>query len=484
MPTFFVLNALRHQRNGHTWQAAVRPRASACSTPCGIKGMGTVVALFELVLVLVCSTPCGIKGMGTAGGVSPRSGCRNVLNALRHQRNGHIEPTMAVPALAKCSTPCGIKGMGTRASLPQLRVFQVLNALRHQRNGHSRRRAGPMRAASAQRLAASKEWAHFVRPTYCLSRGVLNALRHQRNGHQPAPQVHDHQGDRVLNALRHQRNGHIGYGLGNLAMSIVLNALRHQRNGHIRHMGDVTAKLKCSTPCGIKGMGTTASFSSRFSWSVCSTPCGIKGMGTEQYRRRYVLEEVCSTPCGIKGMGTRLLDVICQVAVAVLNALRHQRNGHDNRAWAHAHGEGAQRLAASKEWARVSSSDWRSSMADVLNALRHQRNGHGAEEDVSIVRAKCSTPCGIKGMGTRNTSPVVPPWSCAQRLAASKEWAHAGQNVYIHWLSCAQRLAASKEWAPAVGKVLSGKELGEGNSSTSSGRGNRRRWRHRAKPGG
>jgi len=84
---------------------------------------------------------------------------------------------------------------------------------------------------------------------------VLNALRHQRFGHSIwAWRLATERA--VLNALRHQRFGHVlSYQVFGM-MAKVLNALRHQRFGHARMLSDILASNACSTPYGIRGLGT------------------------------------------------------------------------------------------------------------------------------------------------------------------------------------------------------------------------------------
>jgi len=159
-----------------------------------------------------------------------------VLNALRHQRFGHDH------------------------DLPQVEVLsKVLNALRHQRFGHSQ-----------------------VAATHEIASTVLNALRHQRFGH-PWPLVKGNGMLYVLNALRHQRFGHLrairdsssiscaqrltasevwapGTAWFPCIMRLVLNALRHQRFGHRPGTVDLTGTRRCSTPYGIRGLGTATAW--------------------------------------------------------------------------------------------------------------------------------------------------------------------------------------------------------------------------------
>ncbi len=206
----------------------------------------------------------------------------------------------------------------------------------------------------AQRLAASKEWARLV--------GFVLVFA-----------------GRVLNALRHQRNGHDSREYAGLGAPGVLNALRHQRNGHPPAARGAQPARMCSTPCGIKGMGTAK----------------YNGQGAD---RRCVLNALRHQRNGHIHRPDMQTNLVC-----VLNALRHQRNGHGRdrpRNWRAC--EGAQRLAASKEWARAAVKVPQM-LIDVLNALRHQRNGHLLTGSFGARSTGCSTPCGIKGMGTANS---------------------------------------------------------------------------------
>ncbi len=61
-----------------------------CSTPYGIRGLGTVVERTERGENIMCSTPYGIRGLGTVNkGKRFPHALLKVLNALRHQRFGH-----------------------------------------------------------------------------------------------------------------------------------------------------------------------------------------------------------------------------------------------------------------------------------------------------------------------------------------------------------------------------------------------------------
>ncbi len=132
-----------------------------CSTPYGIRGLGTNqgIEAWEQALGaqrltasevwalestaqnhnqrLLCSTPYGIRGLGTPIAFAPTGADVNVLNALRHQRFGHL-------------------------LLIAFRVNKllVLNALRHQRFGHCcYQKPRGRHQLCAQRLTASEVWA-------------------------------------------------------------------------------------------------------------------------------------------------------------------------------------------------------------------------------------------------------------------------------------------------------------------------------------
>ncbi len=157
---------------------------------------------------------------------------------------------------------------------------------------------------------------------------------------------------------------------------------------------------------------------------LCSTPYGIKGIGTASPEPEDIARvSKCSTPYGIKGIGTTWEAIsIALKARNVLNALRHQRNW--NRKWGNALPpllSSAQRLTASKELEQLTLVREDSGI-QVLNALRHQRNWNLNQTTPTLRPEKCSTPYGIKGIGT----PCQPSSSditstCAQRLTASKE---------------------------------------------------------------
>ena len=136
-----------------------------------------------------------------------------MLNALRHQRNWNQKIMPDNPRVATdkamCSTPYGIKGIGTPNNWA----------------------GSPNKLWSAQRLTASKELEPPEKAKYFLPNGVLNALRHQRNWN-------------LLRAIVRSQ------------VKSVLNALRHQRNWNALYWLHSYRGRTCSTPYGIKGIGT------------------------------------------------------------------------------------------------------------------------------------------------------------------------------------------------------------------------------------
>ena len=91
-------------------------------------------------------------------------------------------------------------------------------------------------------------------------------------------------------------------GCGIVRLIGVLNALRHQRNWNLKPTCWWIARIACA-------QRLTAS----------------KELEHDENGKR-VIEDVCSTPYGIKGIGTPGLMNLQQAVVKVLNALRHQRN--------------------------------------------------------------------------------------------------------------------------------------------------------------
>jgi len=154
-----------------------------------------------------------------------------VLNALRHQRFGHVRGGPSDSSACLCSTPYGIRGLGTGHPRIIRTTLTVLNALRHQRFGHSSICCQISKKLSAQRLTASEVWA----PSGCSS--VTGT-------------------------------------------PFVLNALRHQRFGHLLASCVLVTIPWCSTPYGIRGLGTSLSQCGVREFEGCSTPYGIRGLGT------------------------------------------------------------------------------------------------------------------------------------------------------------------------------------------------------------
>ncbi len=228
----------------------------------------------------------------------------------------------------------------------------MLNALRHQRFGHKLPTKPPRLSQCAQRLTASEVWAPG---------------NHARHARQPL---------QVLNALRHQRFGH---------------GRRMNRQG-------VGPKL-CSTPYGIRGLGTPAPP------RALTKSCSAQRLTASEVWAHHApipynqATEGCSTPYGIRGLGTHQRVRSCHPP-QVLNALRHQRFGHRVGIQCEVlTGKSAQRLTASEVWAPIGFNaapivPW------VLNALRHQRFGHPGAYPFPASPASCSTPYGIRGLGT------------------------------------------------------------------------------------
>jgi hypothetical protein len=132
---------------------------------------------------------------------------------------------------------------------------------------------------------------------------VLNALRHQRNWNRPG-QRQSLVAPLVLNALRHQRNwndveSHL------LPRNERAQRLTASKELELAVQGAIAAcKIKCSTPYGIKGIGTCW-------WEVGRTVIGSAQRLTaskELEQKSPILQVkshiLCSTPYGIKGIGT------------------------------------------------------------------------------------------------------------------------------------------------------------------------------------
>ena len=178
----------------------------------------------------------------------------------------------------------------------------------------------------------------------------------------------------MLNALRHQRFRHKGDLPREPIRTNVLNALRHQRFRHIRRCGVNHMFVKCSTPYGIKGSGTSLSCQKK------TLPCRAQRLTASKVPARHS-------------------PVFMNHKSIVLNALRHQRFRHSLSKWWSLSLSCAQRLTASKVPALVPL-HYSPRRYLVLNALRHQRFRHQLYGCRFYNSTKCSTPYGIKGSGT------------------------------------------------------------------------------------
>ena len=252
-------------------------------------------------------------------------------------------------------------------------------------------------ASSAQRLAASEVLADLIIP-----RGVC-----------PDP-CSTPCGIRGFGRISPEHWRFLFFGAQRLAASEVLAALRLLKN---------KVALLCSTPCGIRGFGRRITCRSDGEKNTCSTPCGIRGFGREPpshagggagvlnaLRHQRFWQRLtksgnaelytCSTPCGIRGFGRRPCRdgrdgaPVCSTPCGIRGFGRPR---HELRALA---GAGAQRLAASEVLADVHqqvdsftpASAQRLAASEVLAALPGERS-HSS--------GLCSTPCGIRGFGSR-----------------------------------------------------------------------------------
>ena len=180
---------------------AQRLSASEVSAPAGMRASTLAAAS--------CSTPFGIRGLGTARKSRIEFILPCVLNAFRHQRSRHLRYLF-------------LMGHGRF----------VLNAFRHQRSRHTIDRAPTSCVPSAQRLSASEVSALTRRMSIVALHAVLNAFRHQRSRHSewlPTPSF-------ILKKCSTPFGIRgLGTGPGGLAvddLEVVLNAFRHQRSRH------------------------------------------------------------------------------------------------------------------------------------------------------------------------------------------------------------------------------------------------------------
>ena len=278
----------------------------------------------------------------------------------------------------------------------------MLNAFRHQSGSHPVWAvAGAVGSASAQRLPASKRFAHVFDPflgsgtTLCSTPSGIKAVRTRGRARRSAPrwgaqrlpaskrfahrQRHQRAGpDLVLNAFRHQSGFAQHHDRRQRCAESVLNAFRHQSGSHDMVLG--TSNVT----------------------GTCSTPSGIKAVRTHAPRR-----------------GGRARP-------RVLNAFRHQSGSH-----------GAARVQAPVDGL-------------VLNAFRHQSGSHSIWAAMVRYSARCSTPSGIKAVRTHGLASYWTNPRCAQRLPASKRFAQARFVKLRPRTVSAQRLPASKRFAPRI----------------------------------
>ena len=166
---------------------------------------------------------------------------------------------------------------------------------------------------------------------------------------------------------------------------LVLNALRHQRSCHWFHRPIIQkARWLCSTPCGINEVVTIA-LACRLSMMIqCSTPCGIN---------EVVTAASAATWSRYSARAQRL------AASTKLSPFAKPRFSRRRKR--------AQRLAASTKLSHQSAKACEAGTIVVLNALRHQRSCHWKAFLSVPHSARCSTPCGINEVVTRN--PAINP---------------------------------------------------------------------------
>ncbi len=179
-----------------------------CSTPYGIRGLGTAVPSEPHPIMRLCSTPYGIRGLGTK---KPRSYSSSSFSAQRLTASevwAQKSKKGKKKASAKCSTPYGIRGLGTLADLTPVEL-----------------------------------------PGGCSTPYGIRGLG--TSGCEPESPISvlcsTPYGIRGLGTRSNPGGGHA---------QVVLNALRHQRFGHALYHISQRYGLKCSTPYGIRGLGT------------------------------------------------------------------------------------------------------------------------------------------------------------------------------------------------------------------------------------
>ena len=311
-----------------------------------------------------------------------RSHASDVLNAFRHQRNGHTgDRSRAIGAVDVCSTPFGINGSDhTGRARPYGRC-----------------------SVSAQRLSASTERTHRCarrrarEQCRCSTPFGINGTDTRRSVacSDPIGECSTPFGingtDTLATAVHPMR-----------AAACAQRLSASTERTHAAELHGIPRSIECSTPFGINGTDTRRDRCSARQLAMCSTPFGINGTDTRRpsdstldgrrcaqrlsasterthsvaaARRCRSVE--CSTPFGINGTDT----------------LPHRSPGRTLAS-------SAQRLSASTERAHCTATRARVSARSVLNAFRHHRDG---------------TRCDLRTLTAASRS--------AQRLSASQRWA-------------------------------------------------------------
>ena len=207
----------------------------------------------------------------------------------------------------------------------------VLNAFRHQWNPHTGAGYDAGSLNGAQRLAASMESslvaasqsAGIVQRAQRLSASMESSPLTERVAMSPVFRCSTPFGINgiltsdcsrdvttpcmVLNAFRHQWNPHAGRPAHRAAwpraqrLSASMESSRAVRWRRRCRIG------MCSTPFGINGILTTATWRTVPPWRECSTPFGINGILTRWRVRCINARGWCSTPFGINGILTHML---------------------------------------------------------------------------------------------------------------------------------------------------------------------------------
>ncbi len=278
-----MLNARRHQRDGHAGRpGAGRPGAGVLQRPKASEGMGTILRLIARVRFDLCSTPEASEGWALSqlfprcqcrlGAQRPKASegwarlssvtiCRRACSAQRPKASEGWAPSRPQKgaAAARAQRPKASEGWAPDQLHRQVTHPQVLNARRHQRDGHSSTHPHELPAAGAQRPKASEGWhgATFLKrlPMQCAQR------------------------PKASEGWARDRCAGCGFGV------CVLNARRHQRDGHNPFIESITMYNLCSTPEGIRGMGTTCLVNSLWHNAVLNAE-GIRGMGTSHTHGR------------------------------------------------------------------------------------------------------------------------------------------------------------------------------------------------------